>query len=193
MRHAQCLLFALMAQIKGSKLSSKLVFLRQQFGESGVERVLAAMSDADRAALKSVIDLKWYPFDLYDRLLGSIVATVGGGKESILDRLGESSADHQLSNIYAAYKRDELVKMFKNMIPMHSHMNDPGQMEVVTTGPAACTIVVAAPTSTPTACRVSRAFYKRVAEISGATDVRVEETTCTGRGDAACRFEIHAE
>lgn len=181
-----------MAKVKGSKLSSKFSFLRSEFGEAMAADVLAAMSEADRAELSSIIDLRWYPIELYDRLLHAIVRVAGRGDEAILDRAGAHSAEHQLSNIYSAYKRDELVRMLKNMVPMHSHMNDPGKMEVTTSGPATCTIVVTEPRSTLASCRVSRAFYQRVAEIAGAKDVRVSEPTCTARGDDACRFEIFA-
>jgi predicted hydrocarbon binding protein len=179
-----------MANVKGSKLSSKLTFVREQFGPAAHETLLARVSAADRAALANVIDLRWYPFELYDRLLRAVVTVFGNGDEALLDRMGAHSAQHQLSNIYAAYKRDELVRMLKNMVPMHSHMNDPGHMQVVTDAGGVCTIVVTEPKSTAAACRVSRAFYKRVAELAGAPNVRVEESTCTARGDDACRFEI---
>jgi predicted hydrocarbon binding protein len=182
-----------MANVKGSKLSSKLSFVQQRFGPGAVERVLQVMSASDRAELSNIIDLRWYPFELYDRLLHAITNTNAAGDEAILDQMGAHSADHQLSNIYSAYKRDELVRMFKNMVPMHSHMNDPGRMEVSTAGDATCTITVTEPKSTAAACRVSRAFYRRVAEIAGAKSVRVVEPACTSRGDAACRFEIYVD
>lgn len=55
--------------------------------------------------------------------------------------------------------------MLKNMAPMHAHMNDPGKMEVLTPNDATCSIIVSEPKSSAAACRVSRAFYKRVAEL----------------------------
>jgi predicted hydrocarbon binding protein len=181
-----------MANVKGSKLSSKLAFVEQRFGHSAVEALLSGMPVADRDELKNVIDLRWYPFELYDRLLRAIVEITAMGDDGILDEVGAHSADHQLSNIYSAYKRDELLRMFKNMVPMHSHMNDPGRMEVLTSGTATFTIVVAEPKSTAAACRVSRAFYRRVAELAGAR-ARVTEPACTARGDSACRFEIDVD
>lgn len=76
------------------------------------------------------------------------------------------------------------------MVPMHSHMNDPGKMEVTAGGPGECTIVVTEPKSTPVGCRVSRAFYRRTVELAGGAAVAVTEATCTARGDDACRFQI---
>lgn len=179
-----------MAKVKGSKLGSKLVFVREKFGAAAAEKVLGAMAPADRAELANIIDLKWYPFELYDALLRTIVS-VHGNDERLLDEIGRHSADHQLSNIYSAYKRDELLRMLKNMVPMHSHMNDPGRMEVSASGSATFAIIVTEPKSTMAACRVSRAFYQRVAELAGARNVRVTESACTARGAEACWFEIN--
>lgn len=181
-----------MAKVKGSKISSKFAFVRKEFGDEGVDRVLARFSDDEAAELRRIIDLRWYPFELYDRVLHAIVETVGHGNATILDRIGAHSAEHQLQNIYASYKRDDLVRMLKNMVPMHMHMNDPAHMDVKTDNTAECSIIVTEPKSSEWACRVSRAFYKRVTELAGGKQVRVDETTCTARGDAACRFDVHA-
>jgi predicted hydrocarbon binding protein len=180
------------ANVKGSKISSKLAFVEKHYGPQALQQLLGSLSSEDRASLANVIDLKWYPFELYDHVLRAIVSVNAKNDESVLDRIGAHSAEHQLNNIYSAYKREDLIRMFRNMVPMHAHMNDPGQMEVTIGGAAACTIIVTEPRSTASACRVSRAFYKRVAEMAGAKDVRVNETTCTSRGDDACRFEIYA-
>ena len=181
-----------MANVKGSKISSKITFVKNRAGDAGVERVLKAMSAEDANELRAIIDGRWYPFALYDRVLHVIVREIGGGSEAILDEIGAHSAEHQLTGIYAAYRRDDLVRMLKNMAAMHAHMNDPGRMEVTTHDRSECTIVVTEPKSTEAACRVSRAFYKRVAELAGGKHVRVDEPSCTARGDAECRFEIHA-
>lgn len=181
---------AAVANIKGSKLTSKIAFVRDFYGQATVERVIASLSAADRAQIETLVDLRWYSSDLYDRLAEAICTVAAGGDESVYDQMGNRSAEHQLSNIYAAFKRSDLVKMFRNMVPMHAHLNEGGIMEVDSSHEDECTITVTAPKSTHVGCRISRAFYRRVAELAGAAAVVVDERTCTARGDDACRFVI---
>ncbi|HSP34556.1 MAG TPA: hypothetical protein VLU46_09600 [Thermoanaerobaculia bacterium] len=94
---------------------------------------------------------------MYDRLLEAICGVAAGGYEGVYDRIGVESAELQRNNIFAAFKRQEKADS--------SHEGE-------------CTIVVTEPKSTPIACRISRAFYRRVAALAGAENVRVE-TTCT--------------
>lgn len=179
-----------MSQIKGSKLTSKLAFVRRVYGEPMVARVVAALPESDRRLIETLLDGRWYPSEMYDRLLEAICRVAAGGDEGVYDRIGVESADLQLNNIYAAFKRDEIVKQMKNMVPMHSHLNQPGHMKVDSSHEGECTIVVTEPKSTPIACRISRAFYRRVAELAGAENVRVSETTCTANGGDACRYVV---
>lgn len=180
-----------MSQIKGSKLTSKIAFVRRAYGDAMVERVIEALPAADQPLLRDVLDIRWYPSALYDRLVQTICRVAANGDETVYDRMGIESADLQLNNIYAAFKRSDLVKMFKNMVPMHAHLNDPARMQVDSSRDDECTIVVTQPRSTRIGCRISRAFYRRVAEIAGAEDVRIRERTCTAEGDDACRFVLH--
>ncbi len=180
-----------MTRIKGSKLSSKLAFVKHAYGEEMLDQVINTMSTDDRPVISDVLDLRWYPSDLYERLVQTICRVAAHGDEAVYDRMGAETAEHQLTNIYASFRRDDLVKTLKNMVPMHSHMNDPGHMEVDSSRDCECTITVTEPRSAAVeSCRISRAFYGRVAELSGATDVHVTERTCTALGDDACRFVI---
>jgi predicted hydrocarbon binding protein len=182
-----------MARIKGSKLTSKLDFVEQTYGKETVGRVLEGLGPDDRDSLRDVSLLAWYPSTLYDRLAEAICRFAAGGDETIYDRIGADSAERQLSTIYSAFRSHDVLQALKNMAPMHAHMNDPGRMEVTSGGPGECTIVVKAPRSTLLDCRISRAFYRRAVELSGAGAVTVEEPTCSARGDAACRFQIRWE
>src|SRR5450759_2903862 len=182
-----------MARIKGSKLTSKLEFVQQAYGDEMVPRLLEVMSREDQESLRNVSLLAWYPSFLYDRLAEAICRVAAGGDEKVYDRMGTDSAERQLSTIYVAFRRDDALKTLRNMVPMHSHMNDPGLMEVTADGPGQCTIVVKEPKSTLLGCRVSRAFYRRAVELSGGEAVTVAETSCSAQGDDACRFQIRWE
>lgn len=179
-----------MDQVKGSKLTSKLEFVRHHFGEEALAGVLESLPAEDRAVLGRVLPVGWYELALYDRLIRAVCAVAAGGREEVYDRMGVDSAERQMSDIYGGYLKHDLLKTLENMVPMHAQLNRPGAMAVEAGPGTACTIVVREPRSTAASCRVSRAFYRRVAELSGVTGVEVAERTCTARGDDACRFTV---
>lgn len=178
-----------MSNVKGSKLTSKLSFLRERYGDDSVEKVIAAMPPEDQATLRFVLDVSWYPQDLYDRLVETIRDTVGKGDPAILDEIGHHSAQHQLTHIFKAYRGKELEETLRNQVIIHSRVNDPGRM-TVDIGDHRCTIIVEEPKSTLTSCRIARAFYERTVELYGANRVQVEEPECSANGDPRCRFEL---
>jgi len=180
-----------MTKVKGSKITSKFSYLESQHKEGSKEQVLASLGGADQGALSLILETNWYPQDLYVRLLKAICKTVGAGDERIYAHIGEYSADHQFTHVYRAYRASDLTTTLQNMVPVHARLNDPSGMQVTLEGSERATIVVTAPASDPVACAVSRGFYRRVVELHGAHDVEVREPACSGRGDRACRFEIH--
>jgi hypothetical protein len=179
-----------MTKVKGSKITSKFSYLKSKHGTQSKAEVLAALDEGDRQALRLVLDVGWYPQELYVRLLSAICQTLGGGDEGIYAQIGEHTADHQFSHNYRAYHAGDLKETLENMVPLHSRLNDPGAMEVSLPEAGRATIVVSAPTSDPVICAVSRAFYRRALELHGVHDVQVRETECSGRDDRRCRYEI---
>src|SRR5690349_3909313 len=89
-----------MQQIKGTILKSRLGFVEQHWGREGVERVLAALPPDDQRALRPILTVKWYPFEIGERLDAAIVATLGDGKSEEFERLGAASADANLTTLH---------------------------------------------------------------------------------------------
>jgi hypothetical protein len=52
-----------MSRVKGGKISSKLAFVRDRYGESKVAEVLDSMTAGDQQALAMVLDTEWYPLE----------------------------------------------------------------------------------------------------------------------------------
>jgi predicted hydrocarbon binding protein len=179
-----------MSKVKGTKISSKLAFVKDKFGEEALSNVIASMLVSDQEILHFLLDTGWYPIELYERVLRAICKVAAGGDMSIYSKIGEHSAEHNLNNAYRAFRSKDPIKLLENMVPMHSMLNDPGEMEVIKEQEGRCVIKVTKPRSTNIICRISRAFYQRVVELCGASNVRVLETKCSGRGDEFCQFDI---
>lgn len=179
------------AQTKGTKVKSKLAFVANAYGEEALQRVLEKVSAEDRRVLKSVLDVAWYPIDLYYRLLEAIVEVAGAGDSRVLDRMGREAAEYQAEHAYRAYFRSKDPRsLLEAMVPMHAQINKPGAMEVVDGGERRLSLVIAAPPTTLLACRVAKSFYQRAVELVGGSAARVVESACQARGDEHCRFDV---
>jgi hypothetical protein len=92
-----------MQQVKGSVLKARLVFAEEHGGPQGVARVLAALPADAREALRTVLTMKWYPFDLGRQLDDAIVRELGGGRREFFEKLGEASAEKNLTTLHRAF------------------------------------------------------------------------------------------
>jgi hypothetical protein len=78
-----------MQQIKGTILKSRLAFVEQHWGREGAECVVGSLPAEDQRALRSVLTVGWYPFQLGERLDAAIVEVLDGGRSEVFEhRLG---------------------------------------------------------------------------------------------------------
>lgn len=180
-----------MGQVKGTKITSKMEFVRDVCGEDGVRQVLDALDADDRKQVRRALEIGWYSQELYDRLIRAIVDGPASGDERILDRMGAYSAERQAEQVYSVYFRSrDPQALLDGMTPMHRMLNDPGEMTVERRGDGHLTLVVEEPRGNPVSCRVARSFYQRAVELCGVEGVSVREVECSGTGAGRCRFEV---
>jgi uncharacterized protein (TIGR02265 family) len=179
-----------MASVKGSKILSKIAFVRDTYGEPAVERVIDSLPEDDRIEVRAAILSGWYPIEMYHRVLDAVAREVAGGDDSVFDRIGEYSAESLFKTVYRGYLHQDPRQVLDNMVPLHSLLNRPGRMEVSMNGGSHCDIRVWAPPVEAPVCRCAAAFYRKVLELCGAGGVRVRESSCQTRGDDCCEFSI---
>lgn len=179
------------ARVKGTKIKSKLVFIEETYGADIRDAVLGQLPAEDQQRLRRLLDLGWYPIGIYERLLDAIVRVAGDGDPEILERMGQETAEYQARHAYSVYFRSgDPRAMLEAMVPMHSQLNQPGEMEIVDRGERSLSLVVTDPPTTLLTCRLARAFYQRAMELVGGESAKVVETKCQARGDGQCRFEF---
>lgn len=180
-----------MTKVKGTKITSKLAFVREELGEEAERQVLDALSEEDRREVRMAIEIGWYPLELYERLIQAVVDAGAGGDDRVLDRMGAHTAEVQARGAYGAFFRSKDPEgLLRSMPPMHSMLNDPGEMTLEPQGDGHLSILVHAPQGSPPVCRLARAFYRRAVELCGARVVTVRELECSGADAPACRFEV---
>lgn len=180
-----------MDKVKGTKITSKLAYVRDVHGEEMERAVLAALSEEERRQVEGAIDIGWYPIEVYESVVRALVDTVAGGDERELDRAGAYAAERQAGGAYSVYFRDKGPwTVLESMAPMHAMLNRPGEMKVERRAEGHATLLVSAPHGHGQTCRLARAFYRRAVEMCGGREVTVREVECSGLDAPACRFEV---
>ena len=88
-------------KVKGSVFKSTLDFIKKNFGESGMSKVLSHLSTEDKTLLKLRISAAlWYPFDLYINLSMAIEKEFGTGDLKLMRQIGGYSAESGLATGY---------------------------------------------------------------------------------------------
>jgi uncharacterized protein (TIGR02265 family) len=181
-----------MQQIKGAVLKSRVAFVQDQFGDDAVQRVLAGLPEEDRAALGSLLTVRWYPFDLGKRLDDAIVATCGRGDPAFFKRLGASSADRNLTALHRSFLTPGDPHAFLGKAgAIYRLYYGTGRREYQRTGDTSGVLTTfdAEAYSAPD-CLTVIGWYERALAMCGANDVVIVEEECRAAGGTVCRYRV---
>jgi uncharacterized protein (TIGR02265 family) len=181
-----------MQQIKGAILKARLGFVEQHWGRDGLERVLAALSEEDRRALHAVLTVKWYPFEVGERLDAAIVRVLGDGRTEVFERLGQASADANLATLHKGFLTPGRPHVFLSKAPqIYNFYYETGRRTYEQTGERSGVMTTyEAETFSGPDCLSVIGWYRRALELCGAQGVTMEEEECRARGGAVCRYRI---
>jgi uncharacterized protein (TIGR02265 family) len=176
-------------KVKGGALLSRLSFVREERGEEGVQRVLARLSDSDRAACSPILTGGWYPFALNQRLDDAIAAEMGMGDDVFLV-IGEKSAKHNLNGAHKAMLSiGDPHGLLKRTPQIYQMYYDTGRRtyERVADNKAVLR-TYDAPTWSPHDCLTVAGWHRKAIEMCGAKNARVTETKCRTKGAEFCEY-----
>lgn len=181
-----------MQQVKGAVLKSRLAFVDEQAGREGVERVLEGLDPADQEALRSILTIRWYPFPLGKRLDEAIVRVLGNGDITYFERLGEASAEKNLSTVHKTFLTPGNPQAFlAKAEPIYRLYYETGHREYERTGEREGVLTThEAETFSSPDCATVVGWYRKALEMCGAGGVRIVEEQCRARGDEVCRYRV---
>jgi len=179
-------------QIKGAVLKSRIAFIEQHAGKEGVRRVLESLPTGDQRTLRMLFTSNWYPFDLGKALDQAIVQVLGGGKNEFFERLGEASAQSNLSNIHSGYLTKGDAHAFLAKAPLiYSLYYESGRREYQPAGPTEGILTTYdAMTFSAPDCLTVIGWHRKALEMCGIFGVQIVEEECRAKAGAVCRYRV---
>lgn len=176
-------------KVKGGALQSRLEFVRDHRGEEGVERVLARLSDADRAICRHILTGGWYDFDLNERVDHAVAEEMGMGDKVFL-LMGEKSATHNLSKAHKAFVTNKDPHgLLKGSAQIYQAYYDTGRRTYEHAGATKAILrTFDSETFSIPDCLTVIGWHCSAIEMCGGRDARVVETQCRARGAALCEY-----
>ena len=179
-----------MANVKGSALASRVLWVKLNHGAEGVERLARQCS----AGLREVIEqgpknALWYPFDQFIELNVVIDRVFGSGDGRLYRVLGYEGAGANLTTIYRLfYKVGTVMWILGRAARLWSAHYDSGRLEVRARRGEAELDIIDFESPNCIHCDAVTGWCQRSIELSGGERPRVERTGCRRNGDATCRI-----
>ena len=181
-----------MANVKGSALSSRVLWVQLEHGEAGYQRLLAQVSPELKTTIEMGVNkAKWYPFDQFVELNLVLDRIFGKGDLSLIRELGRYGADANLKTIYRLfYKVGTVHWILGRAVRLWTAHYDSGYTEVATRGPKAAVMRIRGfATPHPAHCLSVLGWMQRSIELSGGQRAIIEESMCRTRGDDYCQMD----
>ena len=184
-----------MQQIKGAVLKSRLAFVERQAGKPVVEQVLATLPPDMQRTLRMLFTSNWYPFAIGKALDDAIVQVVGGGRPESFEKLGEASAESNLSTIHSSYlTRGDAHGFLAKSPSIYSLYYETGRRAYQQTGPKEGVLVTHdAETFSAPDCLTVVGWYRKALEMCGVRGVQIVEEECRAKGGKVCRYRVRWE
>ncbi len=179
-------------KVKGNILKARLAFVKDSFGDAGLEKVLACLPDEDRRVLKTVANVAWYDFDLGARLDNAIVNGVAGGDKRVFDEMGRASARENLTGVHATFLQPRDPMKFMAKAPLiYRFYYDTGQRTWEPTGPTSGILTTSgSQTYSMADCATVIGWHMEALTMLGAKNVAMVEESCCARGANVCRYKV---
>jgi hypothetical protein len=180
-----------MAQVKGTAVIASLRFVREQFGEEGLERVLAALPDEDRSAFDAnLLASSWYPMPALLHFMEETQKQFEAQEPEVLRKMGRRSADYGLTTVYKIFfKVGSPEFIVRKASRVFGSYYDTGEMVQVENAPGRAVVELKGFAGAPQYCARIFGWMERTMVLAGARNLKSSHSSCVHRGDQVCRFE----
>jgi hypothetical protein len=180
-----------MAQVKGIAVASCLRFVRDRYGEEGLQRLKAALRPEHRAMVDGhVLPHAWAPFELILDLNVEADRLFGAGDLQLCLELGRAAANASLPTIFKLFYRLGSPSLLLDKAPkLWSAHYDSGRLVIVANAERNARLRIEEfDTPHRAQCLAVMGWALEAIEMSGARVREAEETLCRTRGDPCCEY-----
>jgi hypothetical protein len=176
--------------VRGAVFISRMAFVRGRGGEFALKSVLARLPATDRElhTAAGVLAGAWYPFEVNERLDGSIASEFGGN--AIYRVLGAQSATDALGSTHRRFVSDrDAHGLLKQVAELHGLYKDSGYMTYDWVDKTTAIVRTFDCKSFSAAdCLTNLGWHAKAIELCGGRNVQAAETRCRARGDRLCEY-----
>ena len=184
-----------MAMVKGSTLTSRLLWLDLKHGEAGKAQLLAAVSPATREVLSQPLQkADWYPFPVFVELNRALARMYGKGEEDaeFLRSLSRWAADANMTTLYRLFYKLGTPKWVIDRAARLWRLHYDSGLCLTERHPGNRVDMRILDFETPddAHCQAVAGWAGRCIELSGGKEVKVDCIQCRVRGDGECRIRV---
>ena len=181
-------------QLKASIVNSAMLFVSQSLGEPALKTILAGF-DGKAMSGKKLLPSAWVPEKTYRDFLVAVhryLETTGGDKrpKEFFFEMGRFTANDGINKYYKSLIRMFDTKFMLTKSPllwgvMHSH----GSLKVEPMGKNGAHVYISDyPAPCKEFCYTMAGYMYKVAELTKAQVIRVEEVECVTEGAKRCKY-----
>jgi hypothetical protein len=176
------------AAVKGTMLEAHLHWAADRITDS-VTALSAHLSPEQADVIKGrILPINWIPLSTVVAIDRAIAAAVARPADEVFRELGRHSAKLNLEGVYKNYTSEDPHEFFEKQALLHPRFCNFGRAEYERTGPRSGRISLVDITEySPAFCVSGLGYYEAaLALMLPSAPVRVSESACVCRGDAAC-------
>ncbi len=186
-----------MGNVRGLSLTAAIKYIRQNFGEDGLNRIIEQLeaNDTEIIIKNKIKPMSWYSKKVFNNLIETADKIYGKGDYEICQKIGRWTAEETFSGLYKVFVEfGNPHSVIRRASLAWRTLNDTGDLEIEKVSDKYVKGKIrefAEPNKS--FCYNLAGYFERVMEMSGAKNVDVREIKCCCDGDDCCEYEIEWE
>ena len=179
--------------VKGSPVRSLQKFLETELTPEQRETVFASLPPEHAARMRGpVLATETIPISVLNQMAETAAKVKGAPLDDFARRAGREAANDAVKGIYRFFALTMTpASLLTKASTMWSTLNNRGTMQVGDRTDHSATLKLLDYPSAAVHCARVTGWIERMAEMTGASNVRVEQTQCYAKGAPHCQWTIH--
>ena len=169
---------------------SNLGFIKKKFGTNGLRRVSEKIREKGfDFNMENIKDREWYPMEVRVAFIEAVYDLLDSNDDDMFS-LGKYSALHvERLALLVRYTKETSLVASEGPKTWDKHF-DVGRLDVIENSKGRTVVRLLDFNISPVHCNYLAGYFVGAAELSGAKDVKIEETKCISRGDPYHEFVL---